>query len=82
MSILAIIVTYGNRFNYLNQVLKRLLKEKIKKILVISNGSEEISKKLIFDFKKKNKKIKLLILKKKLWISFCYKKRPKIFFKK
>ena len=74
MSILAIIVTYGNRFNYLNEVLKRLLKEKIKKILIISNGSEEISKKLIYDFKKKNKKIKLLILKKNYGSAFAIKK--------
>ena len=39
MSILAIIVTYGNRFHYLNQVVKRLLDEEIKKIIIISNGS-------------------------------------------
>lgn len=74
MNILAIIVTYGNRFHYLNQVVKRLLDEEIKKIIIISNGSDEITKKLIFDLKKKNKKIKLIILKKNYGSAFAIKK--------
>jgi GT2 family glycosyltransferase len=74
MNILAIIVTYGNRFNYLNEVVKRLLKEKIKKILIISNGFDKISKKLLLDLKKKNKKIKLIFLKKNNGSAFAIKK--------
>ena len=64
MSILGIIVTYGSRFHYLEHVVKRLLKEKIDTILIVSNGSDKISKKLILDLKTKSKKIKLIILKK------------------
>ena len=53
MSILGIIVTYGNRFIYLEQVVKRLLKEKITTILIISNGADKISKKRILDLRNK-----------------------------
>jgi GT2 family glycosyltransferase len=74
MNILAIIVTYGNRFCYLKQVVKRLLKEKIKTILIISNGADSISTKLILDLKKKSKKIKLIILKKNTGSAFAIKK--------
>jgi GT2 family glycosyltransferase len=74
MSILSIIVTYGNRFHYLEQVVKRLLKEKITKILIISNGSDEIYKNSIFNLKKKNKKIKLIILNKNYGSAFAIKK--------
>jgi GT2 family glycosyltransferase len=74
MSILSIIVTYGNRFHYLEQVVKRLLKEKIAKILIISNGSDEIYKKSIFNLKKKSKKIKLIILNKNYGSAFAIKK--------
>jgi GT2 family glycosyltransferase len=74
MNILSIIVTYGNRFHYLEQVVKRLLKEKIAKILIISNGSDEIYKKSIFNLKKKSKKIKLIILNKNYGSAFAIKK--------
>jgi hypothetical protein len=74
MNILSIIVTYGNRFHYLEQVVKRLLKEKITKILIISNGSDEIYKNSIFNLKKKNKKIKLIILNKNYGSAFAIKK--------
>ena len=49
MNILCIIITYGSRFRYLKEVVKRIFKEKIKNILIISNGSDEISKKSILD---------------------------------
>jgi len=74
MNILAIIVTYGNRFYYLKQVVQRLLKEKIKTILIISNGTDNITTKLIVDLKKKSKKIKLIILKKNKGSAFAIKK--------
>ena len=44
MNIKGIIVTYRNIFHYLQQVVNRLLKEKIKKILIISNESDSTSK--------------------------------------
>lgn len=74
MSILGIIVTYGNRFHYLEHVVKRLLKEKIDTILIVSNGSDKISKKLILDLKTKSKKIKLIILKKNYGSALAIKK--------
>jgi GT2 family glycosyltransferase len=74
MNILAIIVTYGNRFYYLKQVVQRLLKEKIKTILIISNGTDNITTKLIVDLKKKSKIIKLIILKKNKGSAFAIKK--------
>jgi GT2 family glycosyltransferase len=74
MNILAIIVTYGNRFCYLKQVVQRLLKEKIKTILIISNGTDNITTKLIVDLKKKSKIIKLIILKKNKGSAFAIKK--------
>jgi len=74
MSVLCIIVTYGSRFRYLKEVVKRILKEKIKNILIISNGSDEISKKSILDLKKKNENIKLIILNKNYGSAFAVKK--------
>lgn len=74
MNILCIIVTYGNRFRYLKKVVERVLKEKIKDILIISNGSHEISTKLILDLKKKNKNIKLIILNKNYGSALAVKK--------
>lgn len=73
MNIIAIITTYGNRFHFLNKVINRLLKEKIKKLLIISNGSNEHIKKLILNTNK-NKKIKLIILKKNYGSAFAIKK--------
>ena len=73
MNIIAIITTYGNRFHFLNKVINRLLKEKIKKLLIISNGSNEHTKKLILNTNK-NKKIKLIILKKNYGSAFAIKK--------
>jgi GT2 family glycosyltransferase len=74
MDILAIVVTYGNRFHYLKQVVKRLLTEKIKTILVISNGTDIISTKLILGLKRKSKKIKLIILGKNNGSAYAIKK--------
>ena len=73
MNIIAIITTYGNRFHFLNKVINRLLKEKIKKLLIISNGSNEHTKKLILNTNS-NKKIKLIILKKNYGSAFAIKK--------
>ena len=73
MNIIAIITTYGNRFHFLNKVINRLLKEKIKKLLIISNGSNEHTKNLILNTNK-NKKIKLIILKKNYGSAFAIKK--------
>ena len=74
MSILGIIVTYGNRFHYLEHVVKRLLKEKIDTILIVSNGSDKITEKSILDLKTKSKKIKLIILKKNYGSALAIKK--------
>jgi len=74
MSILGIIVTYGNRFIYLEQVIKRLLKEKIRTILIISNGADKISKNRILDLRRNNKRIKLIILEKNYGSALAIKK--------
>jgi len=74
MNILGIIVTYGNRFIYLEQVVKRLLKEKIRTILIISNGADKISKKRLLDLRRNNKRIKLIILEKNYGSALAVKK--------
>ena len=51
--IFALIVTYGNRFNFLQQVIDSCIEEKVNKILVVDNDSEQESKEKLQELESK-----------------------------
>ncbi|MFI0429726.1 glycosyltransferase [Mariniflexile sp. HMF6888] len=63
MSYFAVTVTYGDRFKYLKQVIDSLLEQKIDKILIVSNGSNENSLNKTKELVRKTNNIELIDLK-------------------
>lgn len=62
-NIYSVIVTYGNRFHLLKQVIEACLSEGVSKIIVIDNASFENSKKLLKEYEAKNiNKLKVIYL--------------------
>jgi len=57
-------VTYGNRFNFLKQVVDAALKENVYKVIVVDNNSEPESREKLKEYEKKlgSQKIKVLYL--------------------
>lgn len=47
MKVCSVVVTYGNRFHLLRQVIDALLREKVSRIIVVDNNSHEESRKLL-----------------------------------
>ncbi len=63
MKICALIVTYNDRFNLLNQVIESLLDLEINKIIVVDNNSNENSKNKIIQLEKRiSNKLKVISL--------------------
>ena len=62
MKICAVIVTYGDRFHFLKQVIKACFKEGVNKIIVIDNASEEKSKKQLKEYERKESRLKVIYL--------------------
>lgn len=63
MKVCAVIVTYGNRFKFLKQVIDACFKEGIDKVIVIDNASVENSRKQLREYEKKNKdRLKVIYL--------------------
>ena len=64
MKVLAIIVTYGNRFNFLKRVVNSILKQDVYKIIIIDNNSSFESKEKLKGFEKelRSHKIKVFYL--------------------
>ena len=61
MKVYAVLVTYGNRYHLLKEVLSTLLKMKISKVIIINNNMAEASHQDLSKFiKKHSKKITLL----------------------
>ena len=54
IKVCSVIVTYGNRFHLLKQVIEACYKEGVDKVIVVDNASEENSRK-----QQKNMKIKI-----------------------
>ena len=72
--ICAIIVTYGNRFAYLSQVIHTLLQYENVQVIVVDNNSVLESKNKLLSLKKQNEnKIKILYMKKNVGSSGGYK---------
>ncbi len=63
MKICAVIVTYGDRFMFLNQVINSCVREKIGKIIVIDNNSSASSRNQLKGLEEKEKKLKVIYLK-------------------
>jgi len=59
-----VIVTYGNRFHFLKQVVDAALKEGVCKVIVVDNNSEPESREKLKEYEKElgNQKIKVLYL--------------------
>ena len=55
MKVCAVIVTYGDRFHLLRQVMDACYKERIDKIIVIDNASAENSRKQLKEYEKEHK---------------------------
>ncbi|WP_036767782.1 glycosyltransferase [Persephonella sp. KM09-Lau-8] len=63
MKVCAIVVTYGDRFKYLKQVINACFQEGVDKIIVIDNASEENSRSQLKKYEAKNKhKLKVIHL--------------------
>jgi GT2 family glycosyltransferase len=63
MKVCAVIVTYGDRFHLLRQVMDACYKEGIDKIIVIDNASAENSKKQLKEYEKEHRdKIRVIYL--------------------
>jgi len=62
-NIFAVTVTYGDRFHYLKQVVNSLVKQKIDRIIIVSNGSDKNSLKQIKTLQNRIKCIDLIALK-------------------
>lgn len=64
-----VIVTYGNRFAYLEQVIEALFREGIGKIIIVDNNSEESNRKQLLEFERGNKNnLKVIYLNdKEIW---------------
>lgn len=59
-----VIVTYGNRFKYLKEVINSCIRENVYKIIVVDNASEEEDRKKLKDLEKKlQEKIRVIYLK-------------------
>ena len=63
LKICAVIVTYGDRFHLLKQVMDACFKEGINKIIVVDNGSEENSRNQLKKYEEKDKdRLKVIYL--------------------
>lgn len=63
MNVVSIIVTYGDRFHLLKEVIDACYKEGVNKIIVVDNDSEESSKEQLKKFEKQNQdRLKVIYL--------------------
>jgi len=63
MRVCAVIVTYGNRFHLLRQVMDACYKEDVDKIIIVDNASEQNSRDKLKDYEIKNKeRLKVIYL--------------------
>ncbi|QCT93940.1 glycosyltransferase [Caminibacter mediatlanticus TB-2] len=62
MKVCAVIVTYGDRFYLLKQVIDACLKEGIDKIIVVDNASAENSRRQLKEYEKQIDKLKVIYL--------------------
>ena len=62
MKVCSVIVTYGDRFHLLKQVIEACYKEGVDKVIVIDNASEENSKKKLQKLDKNEDRLKVIYL--------------------
>ena len=62
MKVCSVIVTYGDRFHLLKQVIEACLREGIDKIIVVDNASVENSRKQLKEYDKEIDKLKVIYL--------------------
>jgi len=62
MKVCAVIVTYGDRFHLLRQVMDACYNEGVNKIIVIDNASEENSKKQLKEYEEKESRLRVVYL--------------------
>ncbi|AEA34639.1 glycosyltransferase [Hippea maritima] len=62
MKVCAVIVTYGDRFHLLKQVMDACYNEGVNKIIVVDNASEENSKKQLKEYEEKESRLKVIYL--------------------
>ena len=75
MKICSVIVTYGDRFHLLKQVINACFKEGVDKVIVVDNASTKSSKKQLQEFEKQNKnKLKVIYLDKNTGSAGGYKR--------
>ena len=74
MKVCAVIVTYGDRFYLLKEVMDACYKEGVDKIIVIDNDSEDNSKKQLKEYEKKESRLKVIYLDKNTGSAGGYKR--------
>ena len=74
MKVCSVIVTYGDRFHLLKQVIDACLKEGIDKIIVVDNASVENSRKQLKKYEKEIDKLKVIYLDKNTGSAGGYKR--------
>ena len=74
MKTCAVIVTYGDRFHFLKQVIEACFKEGIDKIIVIDNAAVENSRKQLKKFEENKDKLKVIYLDKNTGSAGGYKR--------
>ena len=75
MKVCSVIVTYGDRFHLLKQVIEACYKEGVDKVIVIDNASEENSKKQLKEYEKENQdRLKVIYLEENIGSAGGYKR--------
>ena len=75
MKVCSVIVTYGDRFHLLKQVIEACYKEGVDKVIVIDNASEENSKKQLKEYEKENQdRLKVIYLEENTGSAGGYKR--------
>lgn len=72
MKVCAVIVTYGNRFRYVEKVIRALISEKIDRIILVSNGTIGKSYDQLITLKSKHN-IEIVSLKKNMGSAYGFK---------
>lgn len=62
MKVCAVIVTYGDRFKFLIQVIEACLKERMNKVILVDNNSAPLSRKKLKELEKQEKRLKVIYL--------------------
>jgi len=74
MKVCAVIVTYGDRFHLLNQVIDTCFKEGINKIIIVDNASKRNSRKQLKEYERKyGNKLKVIYLDENIGSAGGYK---------